>query len=114
MKKYTIEVDESQAKTLVRACELFARINMGQLDVISEEFPDHMHQDFLRHQLKTLPVKPVAIHEGSDHARISWDLYQTIRYRLAWDKNPEGGHTVDFSPPIKYGNSELAKIRIRK
>jgi hypothetical protein len=48
-----------------------------------------------------------------DEARVAWDLHQVIRHRLSWDDQPEGGITVNFDTPMKYGKEELAIIEMR-
>ena len=37
-------------------------------------------------------------------AKNSYDIQQVMRYHLAYTKNPEGGHSVDFSTPMIKGN----------
>jgi hypothetical protein len=49
-----------------------------------------------------------------EESRIAFDLEQVIRHRLAWDKKPEGGHTVDFHEPHSWSNCPLAKITKKK
>jgi hypothetical protein len=36
-----------------------------------------------------------------EDARIAWDLQKVIRHRLAWDRQPLGGYTVNFDPPYQ-------------
>ncbi len=37
-------------------------------------------------------------------AKNAYDIQQYLRYSAAWCRNPEGGHTVDFRPPLLSGN----------
>ena len=50
----------------------------------------------------------------NDSFRVAWDLQQVIRYRLAWDRNPEGGIQVIFDEPLKSSQEPLACIKKQK
>jgi hypothetical protein len=48
-----------------------------------------------------------------EESKISWDLIQVIRNKIAWSNRPEGGMTVDFGKPIQSSLSEsLARVEV--
>ena len=133
MTKYTITVTENQARLIAQALDLVSRLQMGQWSEFIDWLP-HQRQ-FCRHNLRE-QIQPImsehfrktkpegcqyAIdgwggHYGvysefiPDTARVAWDLQKVIEHRLAWDRQPEGGFTVDFDGPRHVGGEPLAKI----
>lgn len=116
-KKYRLEISEKQAYLLQEATELFARIMMAQFDHIS--YTLHINHNLptesyhkLSDSLRALEhlIYDHTSRRRSDLGDISWDLYQVIRHRLAWDNFPGGGITVNFHAPMRYSEEELAKI----
>jgi len=120
MRRYRLEIDEEQARTLSRACELLSRVHNGQLDEVANVLltagglangAPHAVADIvgLREGLRALePLvtgMPTNANPGirspdiSDEARTAYDLYQVLRHRLAWDARPEGGCAVSFDKP---------------
>lgn len=138
MNQYTLTVNENQAMLIAQALELVSRIQIGQW----HEFIDWLPQQhlFCRHNLREklqpvmaehfrkarpegcqYPIDGWGSHYGiysdfvRDTARAAWDLQKTIQHRLAWDRNPEGGFTVDFDKPAHAGKEPLATIvRVEK
>ena len=133
MSTYNITVTENQARLIAQAMDLVSRIQMGQWYEFIDWLPPT--KNFCRHHLreqlqpvmsehfrKTKPADcPFAIdgwgsHYGihseyiPDTARVAWDLQKVIEHRLAWDRQPEGGFTVDFDGPRHVGGEPLAKI----
>jgi len=49
-----------------------------------------------------------------ERAKIAYDIQQVVRHRLAWDREPKGGYTVDFDKPMQCSNLELPKIKENK
>jgi hypothetical protein len=45
-----------------------------------------------------------------DDSKIAHDLAQVIAHRLAWDRAPHGGATVDFREPLPVGPEPLATM----
>jgi len=122
MRRYRLEIDEEQARTLSRACELLSRVHSGQLDEVANVLltagglangSPHAVADIvgLREGLRTLgPLvtgMPANANPGirspgiSDEARTAYDLHQVLRHRLAWDAHPEGGCAVSFDKPSR-------------
>ena len=118
---YNLSLTERQAQVLVDALDLYSRIGMGQLTEISH---------VLRMNSKAVDEVDMMLREASycwmggagsyygitsdkinDVFRVAWDLQQVIRYRLAWDRNPDGGIQVHFDEPLKSSAEPLAVIK---
>lgn len=125
MTTYTLHLSEAQARTISHACEVLARLGIGQFKDALEclplkEFrPDGWHEDMegIAHILKKHTTvmhgvgayHAISSHKTSDRSKTAWDLYQVVRHRLAWDANPEGDHmSVMFDQPMKTGPDPLA------
>lgn len=117
--KYTIEVNEEQAKVISLALDIFSRMEGGQLEWVFSMIPWKYHEklESVEPMLKELQLLLTGMQHGnlgignvSDSARIAFDLHQVIRHRLAWDREPQGRMSVSFDPPMKWGSQPLAKI----
>lgn len=133
-KTYTLTVTENQARIIAHAVELMSRIQTGQWFSFIDWLPQQ-HQ-FSRHELreklqpvmtehfsKTKPDNCPYVIDGWNNnynilaeyvpetARVAWDLQKVIEHRLAWDRNPEGGFTVDFDEPAHAGTEPLAVMK---
>jgi len=94
---YTLTLTERQAAELQEACELLARIKIGQIDHAIERLPgyydtrDYERRHATQHEIKRLAnsLMPEATRRREDG--IAWDLYQVIRHRLAWDRAYDQG-----------------------
>ena len=121
---YTLEnLSEKQAQTLVDALDLYSRIRIGQLEMLTEmarmgEIPHKEalsvsesiaraeQADVLMREVKNL-MTGLAMNasfgilgeKAPEAARVAWDMKKSIRHRLAWDRQPEGGMGVDFDDP---------------
>ena len=89
---YTLTLTERQAAELQEACELLARIKIGQIDNAVERLPGYYdQQDWGRAHEACREIRRLAntLMPGAMKRRedgIAWDLYQVIRHRLAWDR----------------------------
>jgi hypothetical protein len=129
---YHLHINEAQARVISHACEVLARLGMGQYKdaleclPLREHAPDGWHEDMegIGHILKkhTTVLHGVGAYHGitsiktSPESKTAWDLYQVVRHRLAWDAKPEGdAMSVMFDQPMKTGDQPLAWIeRIEK
>ena len=134
MKKYTLTVNENQARLLSQALELVTRIQIGQWHEFIDWLPQQKKIDHhnLREQLMPIMRQHFASarpdgaewtingwdsHYGilSEHvedvARVAWDMQKVIDHCIAWDSNPEGGYTVDFDGPHHVGQQPLATMK---
>lgn len=119
MTSYTLTVTTQQAMAISRACEIVARLGIGQfrdaleclptvtfcpdgwhddMDAIGERLSRHMHGnvDGWRSNL--------GIHHEkvSDESRVLFDLHRVIRHRLAWDGAVERGVIPSIDSPRQW------------
>ena len=123
MSKYTLTLTARQAAEISSACEIVARLQMGQADMALRELPGGQPKDYdaLREIQQMIErLVPAKIESGDS---IAWDLYQVIRHRLSWDREIERGNIergeprnwsimmgVSFDEPMKMGSEPLAVI----
>lgn len=122
---YELELSKEQAETTCQALDLYARVLNGQLDEVARvlEFIPGRKQGRSEEarvllalaKLALIPELSVNAHfgitGGSDEAKVAYDVYQVIRHRLAWDKNPQGGFQVEYDKPLYCSGKEPAVIR---
>ena len=136
---YTLTITERQACTISMACEVLARLGMGQFKDAFEHLPlrtqnldwsawhDDMEQ-ISRILSKHMPGgidgirSSTSISNADEEARTAWDLHAVIRHRLAWDRAIAEGVTdgtkrewpammqVSYDEPMKYSEEPLAKM----
>lgn len=123
MTDYTLHLTEKQAAEISHACEILARLRMGQIDMALRELPldkpmEYEQEQYVSNYLRSL-YRP-------DRIRIddaAWDLYQVIRHRLAWDRAYSKGIIkpgdprkwpemmgVMYDEPMQMGDEPMAKI----
>lgn len=129
--RYVLTMTPEQAHTLCRACELYTRLHIGQLDELSMELMDLREDDFcerrdkaeeLLAQLKQIffsprlnPSRGASYGVGNDkQSGRAWDIYQVVRYAVAWHDYPEGGYTVHFHKPIPFAGEALATCEVKE
>ena len=122
---YTLHLNTAQAATISKACEVLARLGIGQFrDALEclplKEFaPNGWHEDMegIAHILKKHTTimhgvgayHSIGSHKTDERSKIAWDVYQVVRHRLAWDANPEGDRmSVMFDQPMKTSKEPLA------
>lgn len=128
---YTIHLTEAQAKVLCTACEVLARLGIGQFRDALEHLPIdqelirtaddvldwHADMDLIGDRLSRHLIGNVNGWNSSlsilsplvkPEAMIAWDLFQVLRHRLAWDKGEDYSLTPPASehPPAKIERSE--------
>ena len=82
MSKYTLTITARQASEISSACEILARLQMGQVDMAVLELPGKQPKDYdALHEIQKMIERlvPAKIERGDS---IAWDLYQVIRHRL--------------------------------
>lgn len=130
MSKVTLEITDAQALVLRDALELLARVQMGQMGAVVDEVvcwrPDGAYStkpiaeareaaDALRDALMpdNLGIQSTQIPE---RARIAWDMYQSVRYSLAWSSVPEGAPRpswqVQYDEPMKTSAEPLPQVTV--
>jgi len=93
-----------QADTLSRVCETFARLCMGQMDVLRDVKKDYT-LDFDTTTLVKKVVFPelqgggyygIRSNEIDDKARQAMDMHQVLRHHLSWRKADNTPETRDW------------------
>lgn len=124
---YRLLISEEQAAVVMDALELFMRIGMGQYGEILEHSPFRSNgtkpdvnrfcqardsaESFLQAVKQVMTGLPRNSYYGisspdiSDKYRTACDIREVIRHRLSWDKNPEGGMTVNFDRPFHWNHA---------
>lgn len=131
---YTLRVTKNQLQAISNACETCARAAIGQFDKILDYCKDsngkHINSYELTRSIESL-IKPLmGLHMNASYgvgkfeeADVLFDIYQTIRHRLAWDISYETGlikkgqernmiemGTIKYDPPIQFGKEPLPII----
>lgn len=120
---YMLELSERQAQLISNAVELYARMGLGQFEMLNYFFgkPTGALEQAREHldSLRLIKNGSLNSHPGigsdsvDDDYRILFDLHRVIRHRLAWDRDPQatGWRGVNFDTPMKLSkNQDLAKI----
>ena len=131
---YTITLNETQVVTIQIACEVLARLGIGQFrDALeqlptTEFIPNGWHEDMaaveniLRRHIQPNGQTPHQISTREQH-KVAWDLYTLVRHRLSWDRAIDEGRikpgdsrkwpemmTVNYDRPHHTSKEPLAKI----
>lgn len=136
---YTLTVTPEQARVISTACELLARLGLGQWPEFLRHMPGQVPMEYHNAIDRLLPEMARLLSEhgpqgtaingwnshlgvGSPHVRdaahTAFDLHQVIRHRLAWDaakaegKDKDRMHTmgVQYDTPMHYGREPPAKM----
>ena len=130
----TLTMTREQARAVMDATELLARLEIGQFEEITWKMIEHFRgndrdgkpvfddrsRDLANAYLKSACLAVFGVKNGwpdlgeknMQHHRC-WAVYAAIRYALAWHDHPEGGYTVDFEEPLSYGES-LPKCEVKE
>lgn len=130
---YTLTLTRRQAEELQEACELLARIKIGQIDHAIERLPGYYDmRDYERRHETVGEIRRLAAMLTTEATRrrddgIAWDLYQVIRHRLSWDRAHEQGIVkpgeprkwpemlgVCYDEPMPMGSEPLACIQAKQ
>lgn len=102
MKKYKVELTERQLATLSSAAELVARLGIGQYRDAFEWLPIrsdiswsdyHADVDAIGDIISKYTSSDLGVSnpDTSSTSKIAWDLYQSFRRELAWDRAVDDG-----------------------
>ena len=130
--KYQLTVNETQAKVLIDACDLLARIGMGQLEAVMNHLhavpkrdtgfstnalsPLGMILAFLNKAKKELGHSPQASYsignpDTPDHSKIAYDLLAVLKQAEARAEN-RPAYNVWHRDPIQLGSMPLATVTV--
>ena len=118
-----INVTKEQAKVISEACELLARLHMGQIDeIIQLQAHKRLNVIGLHRMLKEVKQSlfpelkvPNAYHsltsrEIPETARIAYDIHQVIRRTLAGKRPKDSFPYTIYDDPLKTSDQPLIKI----
>ena len=126
---YLLKINKDQAHIISNCTELYARIQMGQVEEVDYQLLNNQKYQELSHfaqsEVRRLLAEIHTLLTGAtntsfglhnkdipDSARTAWDIYQVVRNVLAWERKPEGGIQVYFNEPFKTAEVELATMEI--
>lgn len=130
--RYVLKLREEDARIVSRACELFTRLHIGQLDELVFELMKYQEgdEDFsqkreiaksLLMSVRSLMFPELPPFAGASHGAghteqdgRAWNVYQVLRSQIAWQNNPEGGYTVDFAEAINLLGFPLPECTVEK
>ena len=112
MLKYQITLNEKQLATLIDACDLLSRVHNVQMFSVTEHLPldtNKISEYDLQKYIQNL-VDPYIDENKRNQNDIAYDMQKVFRHRLAWDRNPKGGVTVNFDTPFQSSSEPLPMI----
>lgn len=125
--QFVLTLNEEQAYTVKRACELYARLHLGQLrEVVDEllayqldnDLATRMNRIYAQTEELLLLLFPQPLElpvEGQDGpVNTAWDIYQVLRHRMAWARTPEGDDARAFEEPRRTGLHPLPECMAMK
>lgn len=126
--KYVLTLSREQARMVQDACELFARLKIGQFERITEMLLDLSLEDYCdKRDLANALLKIVACTLlGSNEYRNprtqpdelhhrAWNIHAVIRHCMAWHDHPEGNpYSVWFDKPWAHGDEALPEIEVKE
>ena len=126
---YILRLTREQENIIERACELFARLCIGQFNQIPYFLMDNRIRvdDWCRRRDDATEALRLAAciifgrnqygdpdcQKTDDHMR-AWEVYEVLRYHRCWNDNPEGGWGVCFDKPMSLRGEPLPKCMIEK
>lgn len=130
--RYVLKLREEDARIVCRACELFTRLHIGQLDELVFELMKYQEGDddfsqkrdiakSLLMSVRSLMFPELPPFAGASHSAghteqdgRAWNVYQVLRHAIAWNNHPEGGVTVDFAAPLNSAGFPPPECTIEK
>ena len=116
MTQYQLTLNDEQVQMLLRALDVYSRVGCGQFNRILEMFRgDSRSPEICSIQWKTLfhPFKRLlfSLQGNASYSicspevpvdyRLAYDMLQTVRHHVSWEKRPEGNPmSVNFDPPM--------------
>lgn len=123
MAEYILTLNSEQAKTLLKAADLFNRIKIGQYkDIIETVLPASLTlaefcnrrdvaEPWLERAFTTL--QPNGTNKDDEWYR-TYNIIQSLRYAMHECEYPEVKYTVDAYPPIQFTEEPIPKCEWRK
>ena len=124
---YSLKLNEEQLNVVMKALDLYSRLQMGQVEELINPFSSPFSNRFVDREnvekavsvlkkeyfpeLTRDSYNGIFSDKTPETSKIAYDIIQVVRNRLAYDKNPSGGFTVDFDDPIKSSGQPLPEIK---
>lgn len=124
--QYKVTLSEAQVDVILRALDMYSRLGCGQFEEIDRLFqfdPRRNPKSYgwdIRCQLDALKQQFLPLQFNASYSicsqevpvdfRLAWDVYQTIRHHVSWERHPEGGFTVNFREPMNVSGAALCTI----
>ena len=119
MKKYNLTVSENQAQIIAKACDMLARIHIGNVECVADEFMTRRDYLEIREILVGIHERitgsccggpsisnPTVHHDG----KAAWDICQAIKHRLTHDCKVPATYSVYYQKPLQCGSEEIPTI----
>jgi len=115
MTQYQLTLNDRQIETLLRALDVYSRVGCGQFERILEMFrgdPRRREDSTIEWEtlFRVFKQQLLSLEENASYSicstevpvdyRLAWDMLQVVRHHVAWEKQPEGGHLVQFDSPM--------------
>lgn len=120
-----IAMSEQQAKTMVKALDLYSRIHGLQFDELTylSYGEKHIVKDTqeMSEDLEKMKKKHFDFGKGTyigimgiaPQAQLAYDMCKVILNAISWHKNPDGGITTDFDRPLHVNkNHKLIEVEV--
>lgn len=123
-----LTLTREQALVVENACEMLARLHLGQFHFITErlfKYNGNMNEYCSRRDMANDLLKLASfeifgrgaynspkISEKSDECERAWLVYTTLRHARSWHDNPNGGVTVNFDEPLPFNGEPMPDCKI--
>jgi hypothetical protein len=125
-RQYKVTLSEAQVDVILRALDMYSRLGCGQFEEIDRLFQFDPRRNPQSHGWETrqkldalkqlfLPLPgnasySICSQEVPVDFRLAWDVHQTLRHHVSWERHPEGGVTVNFREPMNVSGETLCTI----
>ena len=112
-RSYSLTLTENQLAVVEKACDLYTRVFLGQLDsvawLLTLVIEDVEKYQRLKEGLGELKPLIWGQRNGGpgirseripDNAKVAYDIVQVVRQVRAYQEKPEGGIGFNFDPPM--------------
>lgn len=128
--EYVLHMNTETARIVSRACELYARLRCGQFEELQhltvwptekddETFSSRIEMCRIHLDCAKMAAFPELNSPGSSYgvgkfrdSDAAWNVYQAVRYVMAWREHPEGGVTIDFQKPLQYSAAPMPRCEV--
>lgn len=119
MKKYTLTVSENQVQIIAKACDILARIHIGSVECVADEFMNRADYLEISEMLQDVHQKITGIRHGGPSisnptvhrdGKAAWDICQVIKHRLAHDC--KATYSVYYQESSQCGVEEIPTISV--